>query len=370
MDPHRFDDIAHNFATGKISRRQVIKSLLFGTIGIALTGPLALLTSRQARAACSSPQPPVVIPGTCEDFRDFVKNNGAVCCDGDNLVDSTACTSAHFSIINNKATIVSHSKFVNSGRGKNKTCCVNTATVQVRFTVKTETSVLEWDKKPLPCCSFTCEGEVDRFYKDLLAHEQLHVDDANGYVRAADAAYSAKVINNICVDGNCDPKTRKEVLDMIENTVFFQAQGELINMRDNFDLRDKTKPHPFDLDCGKCKASSASTICCGDICVDYLNDATNCGSCGHSCGVGMLCQNGICGNATTCPQGTYICSGVNDPFLNCCPVGYSCNGSTAGISKCCPPDYNGFADNLGFVHCCPPGTGGSNRGGSFSCEPL
>jgi hypothetical protein len=71
---------------------------------------------------------------------------------------------------------------------------------------------------------------------------------------------------------------------------------------------------------------------CGDDCVDYLNDPTNCGSCGNLCDDGTCCSNGAC--KSLCGEGQSWCSGLcadlQDDNDNC----GSC-GSVCGDGTCC-----------------------------------
>jgi Stigma-specific protein, Stig1 len=87
--------------------------------------------------------------------------------------------------------------------------------------------------------------------------------------------------------------------------------------------------------CGN-KCCSSAEQCCGGACVDTGHDRWNCGTCGHACPLGGICENGVC----TCPSGTTncgsFCSSLNDPFNcgacgNVCPFGSTCQN---GVCTC------------------------------------
>lgn len=69
--------------------------------------------------------------------------------------------------------------------------------------------------------------------------------------------------------------------------------------------------------------------CCDDGCADLMNDAENCGTCGHSCG-GLTCVEGECrcSNDEPCPEGEECCpDGCRDlttDARNCGRCGYAC----------------------------------------------
>lgn len=67
------------------------------------------------------------------------------------------------------------------------------------------------------------------------------------------------------------------------------------------------------------------TDCDGE-CVDLDSDRDNCGSCGHACGAGQVCDGGTC--LDECPAGTTECGGdcvnLDEDDDNCGTCGHAC----------------------------------------------
>lgn len=74
---------------------------------------------------------------------------------------------------------------------------------------------------------------------------------------------------------------------------------------------------------GACGSCGTARECCGNHCVNPMNDAQNCGGCGTPCGKGTYCTGGHCAPV---PCSTTCSSGV------CC--GSACCAST---ELCCDP---------------------------------
>ncbi|MHB8874783.1 MAG: MXAN_6577-like cysteine-rich protein [Myxococcaceae bacterium] len=74
---------------------------------------------------------------------------------------------------------------------------------------------------------------------------------------------------------------------------------------------------------------------CGTGCADFQSDRHNCGTCGHGCQVGQVCQTGSC----VCQWGSTACDGEcvatgSDP-RNCGSCGHACQpGQECRSSKC------------------------------------
>jgi hypothetical protein len=69
-------------------------------------------------------------------------------------------------------------------------------------------------------------------------------------------------------------------------------------------------------------------LTCGAACVDPRFDPANCGTCGHTCDLGLLCTGGQC--VTACADGTTACGATcvdlaRDVF-NCGTCGHPCQG--------------------------------------------
>jgi Stigma-specific protein, Stig1 len=88
---------------------------------------------------------------------------------------------------------------------------------------------------------------------------------------------------------------------------------------------------------GMCVSTCTAPLTpCGRSCVDTMVDAINCGSCGHGCGFGETCKDGLC----KCTAAPYTC-GCVDPSvdeLNCGACGVACGpGQTCEQGVCWPP---------------------------------
>jgi hypothetical protein len=83
---------------------------------------------------------------------------------------------------------------------------------------------------------------------------------------------------------------------------------------------------------------SSGQTSCGGSCVNVKSDPHNCGTCGATCGTGLVCSNGQCavgcGDAgTLCGVGT--CANLNTDFDNCGSCGHVCSsGQTCSSGKC------------------------------------
>jgi hypothetical protein len=81
-------------------------------------------------------------------------------------------------------------------------------------------------------------------------------------------------------------------------------------------------------------------IRCDDVCVHYLTDPQNCGSCGNMCGPDALCENGSCVNP--CDEGEAYCDGLcvtlGGDNANCGSCGHACSdGECCSGGECTPP---------------------------------
>jgi serine/threonine protein kinase len=96
---------------------------------------------------------------------------------------------------------------------------------------------------------------------------------------------------------------------------------------------------------------------CNGNCVDLKNDFHNCGSCGHVCGSGTTCVNGVC-TQQACPSDQIGCNGtctnLNSDNSNCGGCGHICGSETACVNGACQhqpcpsgqTDCNGTCTNL------------------------
>lgn len=77
------------------------------------------------------------------------------------------------------------------------------------------------------------------------------------------------------------------------------------------------------------------TTRCGTHCVNLHTSAQNCGSCGHACGQGQVCQSGQC-VTKPCPSGQTNCGGkcvdLQSDFNNCGGCGTPCSDYFANSS--------------------------------------
>ena len=89
-----------------------------------------------------------------------------------------------------------------------------------------------------------------------------------------------------------------------------------------------------------------SGACCHGTCTDLSSNPNNCGSCGHTCGTGQLCQNGQCvnpcaANGGTCNGNSDCCSGHCENNQCVCPSGCivlangTCAQTCTGVPDSC-----------------------------------
>jgi hypothetical protein len=91
---------------------------------------------------------------------------------------------------------------------------------------------------------------------------------------------------------------------------------------------------------------------CGDTCADVTGDAANCGTCGHACASGELCQQGTC-QANTCGADAHPCGAEcvydRDPAhcgSSCTPCPAPTNGTATCDGTAC-----GVACSSGYHAC-------------------
>ena len=83
---------------------------------------------------------------------------------------------------------------------------------------------------------------------------------------------------------------------------------------------------------------------CGEECVDFLTDPSNCGACGNVCGEGECCSNGAC--TSLCEEDRTWCDGLCNDLQNDSAHCGTC-GNDCGEGRCC--------DGGGCVSVCAPG---------------
>ena len=166
--------------------------------------------------------------------------------------------------------------------------------------------------------------------------------------------------------------------------------------------------------CGGNAACVGGQACCstasgGATCADVTSDSANCGSCGHGCATGEICQNKVCTpnsggcspacmNGNTCVGGVCVCAAATGgtgpsgaPPSICAPADVCCNGictdlhsdpsncgqcgkGCGGDKLCC----NAACVGHDKTNCaaCGAGCGGAQRccacggGTGFSCATL
>jgi hypothetical protein len=122
-------------------------------------------------------------------------------------------------------------------------------------------------------------------------------------------------------------------------------------------------PRPAVCEQGKCKCIPTETLCTGktkNYCADLKSDSRNCGACGFSCPLNLVCSNRRCicpsWSSTTCPDKTspigYTCNDLKSDNSNCGKCGNKCTGTQNPycVNGACqkdlptynnqPPDYN------------------------------
>jgi hypothetical protein len=81
---------------------------------------------------------------------------------------------------------------------------------------------------------------------------------------------------------------------------------------------------------------------CGTMCVDLNTSATNCGTCGRSCGPGQTCGGGMCMGMVMCGMGEtacgMACANLQSDPMNCGSCGGAClAGEVCTMGRCGPP---------------------------------
>ncbi|MGO8993643.1 MAG: hypothetical protein ACLQVI_09965 [Polyangiaceae bacterium] len=95
----------------------------------------------------------------------------------------------------------------------------------------------------------------------------------------------------------------------------------------------------------------SDTTMCSDGCQDLETSATDCGSCGHSCGSGY-CESGTCYGTTGCTSPLTSCSGVcvnlETSNTNCGDCGYACPSTDYCSEGLC---VSGTTCTSGYTSC-------------------
>ena len=94
-------------------------------------------------------------------------------------------------------------------------------------------------------------------------------------------------------------------------------------------------------DAGPQNTCAGTLVLCGTRCLDLQAEVENCGTCGHACGQGQVCNRGTCAvlpnDCTTQAQGCgagYFCDPISKKCMsgcrlsNDCPSGATCNAGT------------------------------------------
>src|SRR5208282_236086 len=84
--------------------------------------------------------------------------------------------------------------------------------------------------------------------------------------------------------------------------------------------------------CGEPSSCPDGTIACGQTCIDPLTDDANCGSCGNKCSGTLGCSTGLCvptvgltGQTPSCPNG-------GPPLSVNTDAGSVCTGNLAQVT--------------------------------------
>ena len=86
--------------------------------------------------------------------------------------------------------------------------------------------------------------------------------------------------------------------------------------------------------------------CCGTDCVDVMNDANNCGACGHHCSGSESCMDGLC-----CATGLVSCGGACVPLHTMTNCGH-CGDACSGANVCCASATSGGAFGCRLLGLC------------------
>ena len=93
---------------------------------------------------------------------------------------------------------------------------------------------------------------------------------------------------------------------------------------------------------------------CGDSCVNFQNDASNCGGCGTRCAaatpycVGGVCKNCVDAGKTLCGG---VCTDTQTDNANCGACGVRCGAGTACVAGECVGGECGLDCDTGFICC-------------------
>ncbi|WP_242395603.1 hypothetical protein [Anaeromyxobacter oryzisoli] len=122
--------------------------------------------------------------------------------------------------------------------------------------------------------------------------------------------------------------------------------------------------------CGAATTCLTGETACGGVCVDLQSDASHCGACGVSCGLGT-CSAGACvcdPGATEC-SGTTRCVNLRSDAANCGGCGKTCSEQeicSNGVCACSPGATRACSNNTVCQTPHPNGLGQTY----YDCLPL
>ena len=239
---------------------------------------------------------------------------------------------------NTGATACGAGQFCLLGKGciKGKACgsnadCIDTDPCTVHETCQAATAICTYEAldkdgdghPPVVCGGDDCDdADPDRF----PTHPEVCDGKDNGCTGAVDVGAACASKYQACMGGVCQCKTENQC-------------GSPRNCIDN----DPTN-------CGKCghNCGVASTckdgVCgcnvglmsCGGACVDLQRDVKNCGACGTDCGANAACSQGSCrcvAQATDCGGGECILTDTD--AMNCGGCGMACSGTVDCVGGEC-----------------------------------
>jgi hypothetical protein len=311
FDHERFDGLARDLATNRLSRGQVLKGLAASMVGAFLGSTMLDTRARPAFATGTSCAKQSYSTGTnfigqaiTADVQFFDSLNDIDSCAGANNVDVYVTSSYRPPGTRPNGAIVDPAKQSNHEAG-------HAIDMNVSYTNAAGQQVLCGCEAKKGCPSSTCLGGV------LPAPVQGFID----CVKAAGLHWGG------------DFKRSRDPVHIDDHL----KEGNFASWQDRANAMVQSAPCPATETCdvhGECQCPPGLTSCSGK-CVDLQTDLANCSSCGNACPGEKICQGGLC----VCPFSCEPPKVPNDTCQECvCPPGQIACGDECILidATCCP----------------------------------